>query len=91
MPACSETDMDGNQYQLSYFSLGGQTGKGAYSSVDKQFFTGTKLRGSITFGNILPSVKKLPVTKVQFSKTFFGQNDGPWEYLTFRDLPTNWR
>jgi|GEM_PF-5299835 len=85
------SDMDGNQYPLSYFSLGGETDKGIYGELDKQFFTGTKLRASITFANILPSVKKLAVAKVQFSKAFFGQNYGDLEDLTFRDLAINWR
>lgn len=82
-------DLDGNQYSPTSFSLGGQ--KQSYGSIDKEFYTGTKLRASMTFGNILPGVKRLAVIKIPFYTVLSGKNDYLRGEVTFRDVDINWQ
>lgn len=83
------SDDEGNQYSCILYSLGGETSRS--TGLSKQFFTGTKLRASITFGSILPSIKKLTVAKVRFNEDFEGGKDDFNGEVTFRDLEINWK
>lgn len=86
------SDDEGNQYTYVAYSLGGQLEKGGRynSAITKQFFTGTKLRASITFSGIVPTIKKLVVVRIPFTKVLSGQSRS-FEEVAFRDLNIQWR
>lgn len=86
------TDEEGNQYTYTAYSLGGEMEKGGkyHSGITKEFFTGTKLRASITFSGIVPTVKKLVLIKIPFNKQLSGQSRS-YEEVAFRDLDIQWR
>lgn len=84
------SDMDGNQYPLETTSLGGSPKVKTYS-LEREFYTGTKLKASVTFRNILPGVKTLAVVKISYHKRSIGLYDYFSGDITFRDLNINWR
>jgi len=83
-------DTDGNTYALFGVSLGGDSRSGKYSNyIEKQLFTDSRLKASVTFTNILPNVKRLTTIRVPIYVGVSGQYTS-WGAITLKDIDINW-
>lgn len=84
-------DNDSNTFDASLLSLAGDNTTNVYGSFAKQLPTGNSMKGAVTFGNVLPSVRQFSLINIiAGSCNWNGGGDKKTGIIEIRNVPILW-